>query len=238
MLTPVKTVAEQINSKVQLYCRELYSKENKSSCWPNEQLFVHWSWSQFDSYEFKLNTLVTPWTVTRLLCPWNSAGREYWSGLLFPSPRDLPNLGIEPRSPALEAVSLPSKPPGKPSMRISKTVTVIYKKKTSLFLETSLSVSSVRSLSRVQLFATPWTAARQASLCITNSRNTPKPMFIESMMPSNHLILLSSPSPSALNLCQHQGLFKWVSSLHQVAKVLEFQLQHQSLQWIPRTDLL
>ena len=48
---------------------------------------------------------------------------------------------------------------------------------------------------------------------------------------------LSSPSP-ALNLSQHQGLFKWVSSLHQVAKVLEFQLQHQSFQWTPRTDLL
>ena len=42
---------------------------------------------------------------------------------------------------------------------------------------------------------------------------------------------LSSPSPPALNLSQHQGLFKWVSSLHQVAKVLEFQLQHQSFQW-------
>ena len=39
---------------------------------------------------------------------------------------------------------------------------------------------------------------------------------------------LSSPSPPALNLSQHQGLFRWVSSLHQVAKVLEFQLQHQS----------
>ena len=50
--------------------------------------------------------------------------------------------------------------------------------------------------------------------------------------------LLSSPSPPALNLSQHQSLFKWVSSLHQVAKVLEFQLQHQSFQWTPRTDLL
>ena len=48
---------------------------------------------------------------------------------------------------------------------------------------------------------------------------------------------LPSPSPPALNLSQHQGLFKWVSSSHQVAKVLEFQLQHQSFQWIPRTDL-
>ena len=49
---------------------------------------------------------------------------------------------------------------------------------------------------------------------------------------------LSSPSPPALNLSQHQGLFKWVSSLHHVAKGLEFQLQHQSLQWTPSTDLL
>ena len=45
---------------------------------------------------------------------------------------------------------------------------------------------------------------------------------------------LSSPSPPALNLFQHQGLFKWVSSSHQLAKVLEFQLQHQSFKWTPR----
>ena len=48
---------------------------------------------------------------------------------------------------------------------------------------------------------------------------------------------LSSPSPPAVSLSQHQGLFKWVRSLHQVAKVLEYQLQHQSFQWTPRTDL-
>ena len=46
------------------------------------------------------------------------------------------------------------------------------------------------------------------------------------------------PSPHALNLSQDQGLFQWVSSSHQVAKVLQFQLQHQSVQWTPRTDLL
>ena len=49
---------------------------------------------------------------------------------------------------------------------------------------------------------------------------------------------LSSPSSSAFNFSQHQGLFQWVRSSHQVAKVLEFQLQHQSFQWIFRTDLL
>ena len=49
---------------------------------------------------------------------------------------------------------------------------------------------------------------------------------------------LSSPSPPDLNLFQHQGIFKWVSSSHQVAKVLEFQLQHQSFQWLFRVDFL
>ena len=57
----------------------------------------------------------------------------------------------------------------------------------------------------------------------------------DAIQPSHSLL---SPSSPALNLSHHQGLFKWVSSLHQVAKVLEFQLQHQSLQWTPRTDLL
>ena len=49
--------------------------------------------------------------------------------------------------------------------------------------------TSVQSLSRVQLFVTPWTAARQTSLSVTNSQSPPKPMSIESVMPSNHLIL-------------------------------------------------
>ena len=48
---------------------------------------------------------------------------------------------------------------------------------------------------------------------------------------------LSSPSSPAPNPSQHQGLFQWVNSSHEVAKVLEFQLQHQSFQWTPRTDL-
>ena len=49
---------------------------------------------------------------------------------------------------------------------------------------------------------------------------------------------LSSPSPPAPNPSQHHGLFTWVSSSHQMAKILEFQLQQQSFQWTPRTDLL
>ena len=57
----------------------------------------------------------------------------------------------------------------------------------------------------------------------------------EAIQPSHPL---SSPSPPAFNLSQHHGIFKWVSSSYQVAKVLEFQHQHQSFQWTPRTDLL
>ena len=83
------------------------------------------------------------------------------------SSRDLPNPGIESRSPTLKANSSPSEGLGKPYH----------------------SLSSVQSLSRVQLFATPWTAARQASLSICNSQNLLKFMSIESVMPSNHLIL-------------------------------------------------
>ena len=49
---------------------------------------------------------------------------------------------------------------------------------------------------------------------------------------------LPSPSPPTFNLSQHQGLFQWVSSSHRVAKILEFQLQHQSFQWIFRTNFL
>ena len=94
------------------------------------------------------------------------------------------------------------------------------------------------SLSHIQLFAIPWTAAHQASLSITNSQSLLKLTSIELVMPSNHLILCHPLLPPAFNLSQHQGLFKWVSSSHQVAKVLEFQLHHQSFQWTFRTDFL
>ena len=57
----------------------------------------------------------------------------------------------------------------------------------------------------------------------------------DAIQPSHHL---SSSSFPALNLYQYQGFFQWVSSYHQVVKLLEFQLQHQSFQWIFRTDFL
>ena len=79
-------------------------------------------------------------------------------------------------------------------------------------LHLMLQFSSVQSLSHVQLFATPWTTACQASLSITNSRSLPKPMSIESVMPSNHFILchpllLPSIFPSI-------GVFSNESALH------------------------
>ena len=76
--------------------------------------------------------------------------------------------------------------------------------------------SSVQLLSRVQLFVTPWTAACQASLSITNSRSLPKPMSIESVMPSNHLILchplllLPSIFPSIRDFSNESALYiRW-----------------------------
>ena len=90
-------------------------------------------------------------------------------------------------------------------------------------------VSSAQLLSCVWLFVTPWTVACQASLSITNSRSPLKLMSIESVMPSNHLILcrplflLPAIFPSI-------RVFSRVNSSHQVAKVLDLQLQHQSFQ--------
>ena len=83
--------------------------------------------------------------------------------------------------------------------------------------------SSVQSLSCVRLFETPWIAARQASLSITNSWSSLRLTSIESVMPFSHLSSVI-PFSSCPNPSQHQSLFQWVNSSHEVAKVLEFQL--------------
>ena len=93
----------------------------------------------------------------------------------------------------------------------------------------SVQFSSVQLLSRVWLFVTPWTAACQHHQ-LQESTQTHIHRVSDAIQPFHPL---SSPSPPALNLSQHQGLFQWVSPLHQVAKILEFQLQHQSFQWTP-----
>ena len=108
-----------------------------------------------------------------------------------------------------------------------------------VYLLIKISFSSVQFSSVAQLCLT---------LCDPMNRSTPGlsvhhqlPEFTQTyahrvgdaIQPSHPL---SSPSPPAPNPSQHQGLFQWVNSSHQVAKVLEFQLQHQSFQWTPRTD--
>ena len=96
----------------------------------------------------------------------------------------------------------------------------------------------VSQFSSVAQSCPTWTAAGQAFLSITKSQSLLKLMSIKLVMPSNHLILCPSVFSSCLQSFLAQGLFKWVSSSHQVAKVLDFQLQHQSFQWIFRTDFL
>ena len=102
--------------------------------------------------------------------------------------------------------------------------------------ELDIQFSLVQSLSCARLFVTPWITACQASLSITISGSSLKLTSIDGdAIQLSHP--LSSPSPPTPNPSQHQGLLQWVNSSHEVAKVLEFQLQYQSLQWTPRTDL-
>ena len=159
--------------------------------------------------------------------------QEYWSGLPCSPPGDLPHPGSEPVSPALQANSLQSEPPGKPkatelqlkefgkrssyqsvcslcALSSGGTSTV------SLRLSQFSSVTPFRSvqlLSRVRLFETPWIAAHQASLSITNCQSLLKLMPIESVMPSSHLILcrplfLLPPIPPSIRVFSSESVFQ------------------------------
>ena len=104
-------------------------------------------------------------------------------------------------------------------------------------IQNSIQFSSVQSLSRVQLcdpmsHSMPGLPVHHKLLEFTQTHAH----WVSDAIQLSHP--LSSPSPPAPNPSQHQGLFQWVNSLHEVGKVLEFQLQHQSFQWTPRTDLL
>ena len=97
--------------------------------------------------------------------------------------------------------------------------------------------SSVQSLSRVQLFATPWITAHQASLSITNSRSSPRLTSIESMMPSSHLILclpllLLPPIPPASESFPVSQLFAWGGQSTGVSALESF-LPKKSQGWSP-----
>ena len=79
------------------------------------------------------------------------------------------------------------------------------------------------------------TPGRPVPLHLTEFTQTHIHWVSDAIQPSHPL---SSPSPPTFNLFQHQGLFQYISSSHQVAKVLEFQLRHESFQWIFRVDFL
>ena len=86
---------------------------------PKDRISGSYGNSVFDFYEVKslsrVRLFVTPWTAAcQAPLSMGFSRQEYWSGLPFPSPGDLPDPGIEPRSPALEADALTSEPPGKP----------------------------------------------------------------------------------------------------------------------------
>ena len=168
----------------------------------------------------------TPWTVAcHIPLSVGFSRQEYWSGLPFPSPRDLPNPGIEPRSPSTpgrlftvwatrEAHCLKAEAVMKKNTERRKIFVVL--------LWCSVQFNSV--------------AQSCLTLCNPINRSTPGlpvhhqlPEFTQTdvhrvsdaIQPSHPL---SSPSPPAPNPSHHQGLFQWVNSSHEVAKVLEFQL--------------
>ena len=114
------------------------------------------------------------------------------------------------------------------------------------FIITIVIVLHVRICIYVYVFSVQFSSAAQScpTLCHPMNRSTPGlpvhhqlPEFTQThaIQPSHPL---SSPSPPAPNPSQHQGLFQWINSSHRVAKILEFQLQHQSFQWTPKSDLL
>ena len=168
------------------------------------------------SHFSRIQLFVTPWTIA---WPGSSvhgilqARRLEWVAITFS--RESSRLRDWTQYPALQAYSLLSEPPGKPKILAQ--------------------FSSV-----AQSYLTLWdpmdcnTAGLPVHHQLLRLIQTHVHWVSDAIHPSHPL---SSPFP-AFNLSQHQGLFQWVSSSHQVAKVLEFPLQHQSFQWTPKTDLL
>ena len=110
--------------------------------------------------------------------------QENWSGLPFPPPGDLPDTEIEFTSPAYPVLA-----------GGFFTTSATWEAQLALIGLKSIQFSSFQVLTRVLLFVTPWTAARQASLSITNSQSLLKLMSIKSVMPSNHPTISSSVVP-------------------------------------------
>ena len=136
-----------------------------------------------------MSNSATLWTIADQAPLSMGFSGKSWSGLPRAPPGDLPDPGIK-------AASL--SPPALTGRFFTTSATWEAP-------DLTVQCSSVQSLSCVRLFATPWTASCQASLSITNSGSSLKLMSIESVMPSNHLIL-SYHSPPSFSLPQHQDL--------------------------------
>ena len=172
-----------------------------------------------------------PWTVAHQTpLSMEFSRQEYWSEFPLSTPGDLPNPGIKPTSLMCPAVA----------------------DKCHLGIQTwkqpkcPLTDKWIKKLWSDQIRSV---AQSCPTLCDPMNRSTPGlPVHhqlpeltqthvhgvSDAIQPSHPL---SSPSLPAPSPSQHQGLFQWVNSSHEVGKILEFQLQHQSLQWTPRTDL-
>ena len=140
------------------------------------------------SHLVMLDSFAFPWIVARqVICPWDFPGKNTGVGCHFLLQGIFLTQGSNLHLLHCLAGSISLSHQGSPRIEYQ--------------------FSSVQFLSPVRLFATPWTAAHQASLSINNSQSPLKLMSIESVMPSNHLILWPSPSSSTFSLSQHQGLF-------------------------------
>ena len=187
-------------------------------------LLLCWEWVKSLS---RVQLFATPWTL-ELDMPQSMefSRQEYWSGLPFPLSGDLPDPGIEPRSPTLQADALTSEPPGGECKLVQPFSSVL---------------SHVRLCNTMDCSMPGLLVHHEWELTQTHV-HSPMGAYLNSCPLSRWcnpaISLIVIPSPPAFNISQHQGLFKWVSSSHQVTKVLEFQLQHQSFQWIFRTDFL
>ena len=152
-------------------------------------------------------TLSTPWTIAHQApLSMGFSRQEYWSGLPFPSPGDLANPGIKPRSPALQADDLLTE------LWRKSSIDIWYWHQFSWLTQLCPTLFDPRNCS------TPGLPVHHQLLEFTQ---THVHRVGDAIQPSHPL---SSPSPPALNPSQHQSLFQWVNSSHEVAKVLEFQL--------------
>ena len=182
----------------------------------------------------RVRLCATLWTVAHQAPP----STEYWSGLPVPSPSWHYGTSkfweFRSKRHPLYWVKL---------AQLDRTFqiksTLKNKKLNVLSLYQSFKLYSVQSSSVIQSCSTlcdPMdcsTPGLPVHHPLPESTQTHVHWVGDAIQPSHPLL---SPSPPAFNLSQHQGLFQWVSSSHQVAKALEFQLQHQSFQWIFRTD--